>query len=113
MSGGPWRNLQFPADANKVDSETNLAQSNCHDDGQTNNRHDGKSKEHNNRRVIAIIDCFDDSIKNNHNNWWDKHDGHAVDNQPEIQQHLEFNINNNGNNNSFAVDFYMRSFVNE
>jgi hypothetical protein len=30
--------LQFPEDANKNDSEKNLAQSNCHDDGQIDNR---------------------------------------------------------------------------
>jgi hypothetical protein len=36
-TGGPWRNLQIPEDTNKVDSEKDLAQSNCHDDGQIDN----------------------------------------------------------------------------
>jgi hypothetical protein len=39
-TGKPSRNLQFPEEHNdQVDSEKNLAQSNCHDDndGQTHN----------------------------------------------------------------------------
>jgi hypothetical protein len=73
--------LQFPEDANQVDSEKNLARPNCLDDGQTDNQHDdGQSKEHNNRRAI-------DDNTNYYNN------------------------NNHGyNNNSFADSFQLLRF---
>jgi hypothetical protein len=57
--------LQFPEDANKNDSEKNLAQSNCHDDGQIDNRRaiDDNTNYYNNNNHGYNNNSFADSFQ--------------------------------------------------